>query len=368
MKLRFVLAGLALVGSCSSPPTPHQGTLSVWHSRYSLGLADTLAKTPGISVVDRSGTSWDELWKTGGADLLSIDMGSQLLSARAAGELADLSAWVPRMKASGRWISGLAPAKDFLPTEYQTWNLYYSPALFQAKGWVAPVDRAGWETSLDALKSRGIVPLALGSSFGWPALAWVSFLDLKTNGPGAYLKLLDGSRRWDDPTLVEVLKTLALWRDKGWIDPQAPRLNWPEALAKVAGGQAGYVLLGSFAEDRVQDRARLAPVSPGPWGRVAGDLVSVHGFAVGAHARDQETAVAIVDSYLTSANPSPGASWSPALQPTGTAPSPKVPTVDAVWSASTVLKTGILVQQFLGPGATLTAEQLAEALQSIPRP
>ena len=367
---RWVVLTLVVAALFSCGPergTP--GRLALWQSRPDPLLTDMAAKVPLVTGLTVVRGDWASLWSAGKTppDLLVLDQGPDLVAARKAGRLANLTTSLQVLTTNGRTIPGLAASADFVPSSYYAWQLYYSPSALRELGLAVPKDFPSWQKVMAAFKAKGKIPLALGASFNWPALAWVSFLDLHLNGPSAYLDLLVGKRSFDSPSMVAALATLESWRDQGWIDPNQGSQNWPEALAKVVSGQAGFVLLGRFATAREGDKTKLLALDPLPFPeQVSGaQLVSVQGFAVSSGSRAVSASLALADAYIAAG--SPGQVGDAFHRSVLTAPGagPVVPCFDAVWPAATVERMGLLLRQFLQPESRQHASALASSLKSL---
>jgi ABC-type glycerol-3-phosphate transport system substrate-binding protein len=98
----------------------------------------------------------------------------------------------------------------------------------------------------DALKAKGVTPIALGSKNRWPAQFWFDYLILRTAGPDYRAKLMDGSASYNDP---EVKKAMGMWKelvDKGYFVANANADTWTDAGDKVARGDAAMTLMGTW--------------------------------------------------------------------------------------------------------------------------
>jgi len=306
-----LIAAAVWLASCSQTAFDARGTVVFWSPQPDFTIGELATKIPGVKVVP---SPVKDAWKaladgTQTPDLLVVDAGVRAETARAAGQLADLTSYLPKLAAPKIWWPSLGLPKDdapltVLPSSVYLWGLFYNPTVLKTAGIEPP---RGWNAltaAFASLKKRGVVPVAVGAAFAWPALAWVSALDLRLNGADAHRALLAGTRRFDDAGMRKVYTTLIDWKTRGWFDPQAATRNWPEALAEVSSGRAGFVLLGAFGLSRVTDPAALAFLPlPDIGGVPQGDLASIQGFAVSARSKSIEAAVRLADASIAAGSP-----------------------------------------------------------------
>jgi len=304
MKPWAAVAALSFLVSCSSG-FHAQGKVVFWSPRPDFSVAELAAKMPGVTVAEAPRQPWKTLVSSSDApDLLVLEAGADAEEARAAGQLANLAPYVSRLSSAKSWWSSLGlPKADapltVLPSSVYLWGLFYNPKTLKRAGIEPPRTWAALVDSLGKLKAGGVTPIAVGASFGWPGLAWVSALDLRLNGADAHKALLAGTRPFDDVEMLRVYSTLVEWKAKGWFDAKAASKNWPEALADVSSGRAGFVLLGAFGLSRAGNPEELAflPLPDQP-GVLQGDLVSIQGFAVAGRSKSIETALRLADAAI----------------------------------------------------------------------
>lgn len=139
-----------------------------------------------------------------------------------------------------------------LPVSYYNWGFFYRRDLFERAGIkVPPATWAELVTTVSRLRSVGLVPITIGTKGGWPAAAWFDFLNLRTQGAPAYLKLLRGESSYLDP---QVIKAMDYWRqliDLKAFPQNAPAMTWQEATALLWQGKAAMYLMGSFLASEI---------------------------------------------------------------------------------------------------------------------
>jgi ABC-type glycerol-3-phosphate transport system substrate-binding protein len=241
------------------------------------------------------------------ADLVFTEWGRDVTKAASGGVVADLSPYWPRLQSEkklwpvlGRSVIG--KGRFFLPATIYTWGLFYNKSVLDSNGIAYPGSFNAFEAALAKLKAQGVMPIALGTASGWPAVAWLSYLDIRLNGLAAHQKLLSGERPFDDQSLDKVYATLEKWRDDGWFEEASASRTWSDALAEVDGGHSAFLLMGAFAANRFTnpDAVRWGPVPSGRVRDAAGEMVVAQGFVLSAKARAPEAALSLADAYVAS--------------------------------------------------------------------
>ena len=133
-----------------------------------------------------------------------------------------------------------------LPLYYYQWGIYYRKSFFRELGLKPPHT---WEEFLSLcaqLKSKNIVPIALGNEGHWPAAGWFDYLNLRINGREHHLKLLSGEISFKAPSVVEVFHTWQSLLEKGYFLPNTDNISWKEAIPYLYHNRAAMVLMGNF--------------------------------------------------------------------------------------------------------------------------
>lgn len=133
-----------------------------------------------------------------------------------------------------------------LPISYYHWGIYYRKSLFRRLDLNTPDTWGEFLAVGEALKARGIVPIALGSEARWPAAAWFDYLDLRINGLDFHKGLLAGEERFDDDRVRKVFTAWQDLRDREFFLSNHSELSWRGALPYLYQGQAGMMLMGGF--------------------------------------------------------------------------------------------------------------------------
>ena len=134
-----------------------------------------------------------------------------------------------------------------VPFNYHYAGMFYNVKVLADAGMTAaPKTWEEFAALCDALKAKGIAPIALGSKNRWPAQFWFDYLLLRTAGPDYRAKLMSGEAKYSD---AEVAAALAMWKemfDKGYFVENANADDWTDAADKVARGEAAMTLMGTW--------------------------------------------------------------------------------------------------------------------------
>jgi hypothetical protein len=281
------------------------------------GLTSAASRLSGMTLQQETTPEyWSILLKENGNgprphDLFTVDWGQELVSAQKAGGLATLKNLWPRTAASRSMppFSGSispTPSEGFIPSALYTWGLFYNRKLYADLGSPQVKDMESLVVLLEAVKARGIIPIALGTSFGWPGAAWFSYADLRLNGGKTAWERVMGKRPFNDKSGLESANLLASWRDAGYFSPDADRSGMEESLRAVESGKALFVLMGSFASQRFANPSDIGFMEVPFWkhrGEPRGEMIGLVGFAIPAAGKAPEAALALVDEYVAAGSP-----------------------------------------------------------------
>ncbi|MFJ5223645.1 ABC transporter substrate-binding protein [Streptomyces sp. NPDC088400] len=116
-----------------------------------------------------------------------------------------------------------------------------------------------WEELLDAvrkLKAKDVTPIALGGGDRWPTLMWFEYLYDRIAGPGLIEKALAGDTGvWESADSKKALSMLKELVDAGAFGTSYDSVKFTDggSPALLAGGKAGFELMGSWEYSTVQD-------------------------------------------------------------------------------------------------------------------
>ncbi|WCF07441.1 ABC transporter substrate-binding protein [Paenibacillus thiaminolyticus] len=124
--------------------------------------------------------------------------------------------------------------------------IFYNKKVFDDNGLTPPATFDDFFQAADALKEKGITPLALGDKEPWTATMVFEAALLGVLGPEDFKKLYTGEIAFDDARVKDALeKTKHMFSYSN--DDHAAR-NWQDAAQLVANGQAAMNIMGDWAK------------------------------------------------------------------------------------------------------------------------
>jgi len=105
----------------------------------------------------------------------------------------------------------------------------------------------------DKLKSKGIIPLSMGTT--WTANENWENVALGVLGPDDYNKLWNGELRFDNPKVVNVWETFA--KVISYTNTDAASLSWQQATDMVINGKAAFNWMGDWAAGYMMTTKKL---------------------------------------------------------------------------------------------------------------
>ncbi len=137
--------------------------------------------------------------------------------------------------------------KYLLPITKHFIVFFYNKKLFEREGLSPPILWSELLAVAKKLKSREIVPFALGAKERWPAQFWFDYLLLRTAGPDYRQALMDNEAKYTDPEVREVYSIWGSLLQKGYFNKNANDLDWAEATSLICSGEAAMTLMGTWA-------------------------------------------------------------------------------------------------------------------------
>ncbi|MFF3306446.1 ABC transporter substrate-binding protein [Streptomyces sp. NPDC002952] len=116
-----------------------------------------------------------------------------------------------------------------------------------------------WDELLAAvkkLKAADVTPIALGGGDQWPTLMWFEYLYDRVAGPELFKKALDGDKdAWASADSKKALSMLKELIDAGAFGTNFDSVKFTDggSPALLAGGKAGFELMGSWEYSTQQD-------------------------------------------------------------------------------------------------------------------
>ncbi len=116
-------------------------------------------------------------------------------------------------------------------------------------------DLDAWYEALDAVQESGATALSIATT--WTQVHLLETVLLSTLGPEAYTGLWDGSTDWEGPEVTAALEHFE--RLMGYTNGDRDGLDWPDATQQVIDGDAGFNVMGDWAEAAFQEAGSMAP-------------------------------------------------------------------------------------------------------------
>ncbi|WP_394223435.1 ABC transporter substrate-binding protein [Alteromonas gracilis] len=140
-----------------------------------------------------------------------------------------------------------------IPVSHYPWSFFYNAELFDALGFTAPNT---WEEFLllcQALKEKGITPIAIGYDAPWVLTSWLEFISLRLYGESFHNELLSGRVSYKDERVIQVFRLWKVLIDKGYFMDTGENMNWYDPMPYLYRGLAGVTLIGYFLSSRIPE-------------------------------------------------------------------------------------------------------------------
>jgi glucose/mannose transport system substrate-binding protein len=124
--------------------------------------------------------------------------------------------------------------------------LWYNKKVFEANGLTPPKTMDDFFKVAEALKAKGITPLAVGGKDKFEVPHLFESVLLATFGTEEYAKLFADGKLWTDPRMNTAIQTLEKMLSYSNNDRSA--LGWSDAAQRVLDGSAAMTIMGDWAE------------------------------------------------------------------------------------------------------------------------
>jgi raffinose/stachyose/melibiose transport system substrate-binding protein len=152
-----------------------------------------------------------------------------------------------------------------LPRSGYTEGVFYNKKMFTDAGVAVPKTWNEFLAVCEALKVKGIVPIASGTGGpdGWVVNMIANSLFVREAGKEVQEGFVSGTHKWTDPKVIESFKKLESLKTKGYLDKSALALKYAEGQAKFYQGGAAMTMDGSWAVSAFEDKEKS---------KIAGDV------------------------------------------------------------------------------------------------
>ncbi|MFJ2899325.1 extracellular solute-binding protein [Streptomyces sp. NPDC087218] len=186
----------------------------------------------------------------------------------------------------------------------------YNKALWKKAGITAwPTTSDEFLADLKAVKAKtGATPYYTNFKDGWPLVQWTANIGSVTCDENATNKLAGPVSPWKSGSELQVIDTLLYDIVEGGLSEKDPSTtNWEASKTKLAKGEIGSMMVGSWSITQMRDAAKKAGGNPDDIGYMPlpvlkGDghcatLVSDYQQAVNIHSEHKEAARAWIDWF-----------------------------------------------------------------------
>ncbi|MCP2168702.1 ABC transporter substrate-binding protein [Goodfellowiella coeruleoviolacea] len=131
----------------------------------------------------------------------------------------------------------------FVPFYYYPWAVFYRPSIWQQRGYEVPRTFDELVALAGRMKSDGLIPIAVGQKDGWPQMATLDYINLRTNGYEFHMNLMRGKEDWQGAKVRAVFEN---WRRLlPYYQENALGRTWQEASDSLEKGEAGMMVIGN---------------------------------------------------------------------------------------------------------------------------
>ncbi|RAV21911.1 extracellular solute-binding protein [Paenibacillus contaminans] len=136
-----------------------------------------------------------------------------------------------------------------LPDAGYVEGIFYNTKMFADAGVQVPKTWDDFLKVCEALKTKGITPIAMGGGAGdgWVINMLANTLFVRNGGPEIQEGFATGKSKWTDTAVVDAFKKLDELKQKGYIDKNVIAMKYPDGQAKFYTGQAAMLFDGSWA-------------------------------------------------------------------------------------------------------------------------
>lgn len=170
--------------------------------------------------------------------------------------------------------------------------IFYNKKIFDQNGLKAPTTFGEFIKVADALKAKGITPLALGDKEPWTATMLFENVLLGELGADDYKKLWTGEIPFDDARVKKSLETFK--KMLTYVNKDHAARNWQDAAQLVAKGEAAMNNMGDWAKGYFTTDLKLKANEDFGWAASPNTngtfMVVTDTFALPKDSKDQATA------------------------------------------------------------------------------
>ena len=136
-----------------------------------------------------------------------------------------------------------------VPIWVRPMTIFYKKSLLEKNGLSAPKSFADLEQLCQALKSKGITPVACGGKFSWMTMRTTDFFIEHYAGPAVHDKLFALEESWNSPAVIQAFAKLKEWVSKGYFNDGFLSLDPNQALPLLFQDKAAMIFQGPWIEN-----------------------------------------------------------------------------------------------------------------------
>ncbi|MDR1955353.1 MAG: extracellular solute-binding protein [Treponema sp.] len=127
-------------------------------------------------------------------------------------------------------------------------SVFYNKEIFARFGLAVPTTISELEQVCDTLLANGIIPFSLANKTQWTGSMYFMFFATRHGGVEPFIKGVDGSGTFTDPTFVYAGQKIAEWVQKGYFNPGFNGLDEDSGQSRqlLYTGDAAMTIMGSW--------------------------------------------------------------------------------------------------------------------------
>jgi multiple sugar transport system substrate-binding protein/raffinose/stachyose/melibiose transport system substrate-binding protein len=137
--------------------------------------------------------------------------------------------------------------KYLIPLTQHYIGFFYNKSIFSAHGLHPPSTWGEFHAVCEALKSAGVIPIALGAKEKWPAQFWFDLILLRIAPYEFRQRLMSGEIGYDEQPVGAAFRYWAELLEKGYFNASPHELSWDTGANElVYQGKAAMTLMGTW--------------------------------------------------------------------------------------------------------------------------
>src|SRR5499427_1836784 len=135
-----------------------------------------------------------------------------------------------------------------VPIWVRPMTIFYKKSIFDKYGLTAPTTFDELEKVCETLKSKGIIPVAVGGKFSWMTMRSTDFFVEHFAGPAMHDKLFALEASYNSPEVIKAFAKLKEWVTKDYFNEGFISLDPAQALPLLQQDKAAMIFQGPWIE------------------------------------------------------------------------------------------------------------------------